>query len=282
MTISRMTKRKLQVSNGHYLEFDQLARILNTFLSVDDSQKVSMSFLEEETGLPFRQVRNRISIGRAMGIFEERAMRLTDFGKLVAAHDPFFEMTVTLEYVHYLSAGSFRNLVWYEAFNTLLPSQPPLNHEGWLQYFRLSLANNYTEHSIKDHVGKEVRFIIDAYTTKEFSKLELFYKDSEERIHRRRYTEFNNNSLASIIYDYAFKNNTKLLQINDLIDTSGSPGVLFAVDESTFRKLAEDLHELGWLRYERTHNLDQIRLLEGYNALNFLRACYEQREPVRA
>jgi len=64
-------KRKLQISNGHYLDFDQLARLIHAMNSAEEGQKIIMSFLEKETGLPFRQVRNRISIGRAIGIIEE-------------------------------------------------------------------------------------------------------------------------------------------------------------------------------------------------------------------
>ena len=47
----------------------------------------------------------------------------------------------------------------------------------------------------------------------------------------------------------------------------------------SFRQQIEGLHERGWLRYETTHNLDQIRLKQGLSAFEFLNAYYENREP---
>ena len=44
-------------------------------------------------------------------------------------------------------------------------------------------------------------------------------------------------------------------------------------------KLVEGLHDRGWLRYETTHNLDQIRLKPGFSAIEFLTAHFENREP---
>ena len=100
--------RKFQISNGHYIDFDQIARLLHAITFAEQDQKISTDFLEQDTGLPFRQVRNRISIARSMGLLKERSFRLTSFGSLVVRHDPFFEMKGSLEYVHYLAAGNYK------------------------------------------------------------------------------------------------------------------------------------------------------------------------------
>jgi hypothetical protein len=67
--------------------------------------------------------------------------------------------------------------------------------------------------------------------------------------------------------------------VGSLSSTLGSPAILFAMDEETVRQNLEDLHLRGWLRYERTHNLNQVRLKEGLDAMEFLSAHFEQREP---
>jgi len=275
-----MIKRKLQISNGHYFDTDQLARILYSITNADPDDKVTFSYLEEDTGLPFRQIRNRVSIARAMGIFEESKIKLTPFGELISKHDPFVENKATLEFAHYLAAGNFRNLVWYEVFNTLLIDEQPKSYDGWLKYFRETLAKDYSEHSIKDHVGKEVRFIIDAYVKGTFVNLALLHLTSDEILYRRRYTSVNNMILAATIYDYGFKQDRKLFEVIDILKEKGSPGHVFFLDESTLRQSLEDIHEKGWARYEGTHNLDQVRLKDEFSAIEFMIAFYEDRDPA--
>lgn len=274
-----LLKRKLQVSNGHHLRFDQLARLVHAMNSIDENQKITMSYLADETGLPFRQVRNRVSIGRAMGIFKDRDLSLTPFGHVASNYDTFLEAKGTLEYVHYLAAGNFNNLIWYEVFNTLLPNESPTDYQGWLNYFRHSFAGQYTDKTIGKHVREEVRFVVDAYFNQNFKKLGLLDQTSDGRLYRKRYKNMDPLVLSAILYEYAEKNATKLAQVRELDERPGAPGVIFAMDEPALRQTIELIHERGWVRYEGTHNLDQIRLKEGYTALDFLRAYYEDQDP---
>jgi hypothetical protein len=43
--------------------------------------------------------------------------------------------------------------------------------------------------------------------------------------------------------------------------------------------MVETLHQRDWVRYEVRHGLNQVRLHEGYNSLEFLAAAYENRVP---
>lgn len=272
-------QRKLQVSNGHYLDFDQLARLIHTIGTYSSNKTLLMSDLESETGLPFRQVRNRISIGRAMGIFEKGKISLSPFGKLILTHDAFCESKGTLEYLHFLSSSNYENLIWYDVFNSLLVEERPADYQGWLAYFNLKLSQQFTEHSLKDHLGKEVRFIIDAYTERNFRKMELLQRDSDGRLYRRPYVKFAPLVFAAMIYDFCLTSDTRLCQVDEMATTCGSPAVVFGLDAVSFRQQIEGLHNRGWLRYETTHNLDQIRLKPGFCALEFLTAHFEDREP---
>ncbi|HUU81211.1 MAG TPA: hypothetical protein VMW90_07165, partial [Acidobacteriota bacterium] len=66
----------------------------------------------------------------------------------------------------------------------------------------------------------------------------------------------------------------------EIAERAGAPGVLFSMDEPTLRKVVEKIHEQGWIRYETTHNLDQARLKEDFTALDFLKAYYQNENPV--
>lgn len=272
--------RKLQISNGHYIDFDQIARLIYAITTADQEQKITLSFLEEDIGLPFRQIRNRVSIIRAMGLFEKKTLQLSFFGNLIAKYDPFFEIQGSLEYVHYLAAGDYNNLIWFEVFNTLLPDEQIFDYPHWLDYFRKKLEGHYSEKSLKGHVSKEVRFIIEAYTKSNLKQLELFSKNSQERIYKRRYLDPSPLIFCAILYDYAQKQKTDLLQVKNLLQEKGSPPVLFFMGKKMLHHIIEILHEKCYLRYEGTHDLNQLRLREGYNAESFLTAYYEDREPV--
>jgi len=272
-------KRKLQISNGHYLRLDQLARLLHFLNSQRADSSLTMADLETETGLPIRQVRNRISMARALRICEEKTLYLTSFGALTAEHDSFIEAKGTLEYMHYTAAGDLRNLIWYEVFNTLLPDEPAKDYHGWINYFRLALAGQYTEHSLKKHLTQEIRFVIEAYLDGSFQKLDLLNRAADGRLYRRRYLNPEPLVLAAMLYDYAGNQRTHTLQVGEMPQIPGAPPRVLGMDESTFRQQALKLHEKGYLRYEGTHNLDQIRLKPDYQGITFLQAYYQNTEP---
>jgi len=112
-----------------------------------------------------------------------------------------------------------------------------------------------------------------------FRKLELLRGSSDERLYRRRYTQFAPLVLSAMIYDFCATKETHLSQVGEMAVTPGSPAVVFGLDAASFRQKIEGLHDRGWLRYETTHNLDQIRLKPGFSALEFLTAHFKDHEP---
>lgn len=280
MSKSSKNSRKLQVSNGHYMDFDDLARLLSVITGASGDSPLRMADLAVETGLPVRQVRNRISIARAMGVVAPRKLELTPFGSCVAKHDLFCEARGTLEFIHYIAAGNTTNLVWFEVFQSLLPKLSPMPYEGWLTYFQTALQGEYTEYSIRDHVSAEIRFLIEAYTKNRLKKLMVLQEAEDGRLYCRRTTELTPKILAAMIYDFGLRSGTELLQIDALMTEPGSPGVLFALERESLREMAEELHRSGWLRYESTHNLDQLRLQAGFTPVDFLSAYYEDVDPT--
>ena len=272
------SRRKFQVSNGYLLEFDQLGRILHHLLANREANKISRSSLRDNTGLADRQVESLISIGTALGLIEPRRQTLTRLGTLVAENDIFIEKRGTLEWFHYVAAGAPRNLVWFEIFNALLSQSTPMTQKGWCEELRNRLAGQYTERTIGKHLHEEVRFIVDAYFERNFRKLELLGRTSEGLLHRRRYTSFEPLVLSAMIYDFGAVSKASLLQVGDFADTPGSPALLFGLDTATFRSLVEGLHDKGFVLYETTHGLDQIRLKPSLSGWEFLSAYFEGRD----
>ncbi len=272
--------RKFQVSNGYLLAFDQLARILHFLLENRQARKISRKALQEDTGLADRQVASLVSIGAAMGLIKPGNQVLTPTGLLIAGHDIFIEKPGSLEWCHYVGAGSFRNLIWFEIFNHLLPQALPLTQKDLTTRLRSDLAGKYSRQTISKSLCQEVRFVVDAYLQRNFNKLELLKLAADDHLYRRRYTQFAPLVLCAMIYDFCAAKEVHLFQVDEMATTPGSPAVVFGLDATTFRQQLEGLHERGWLRYETTHNLNQIRLRPGFSARALLAAYFTQ-EPVR-
>ncbi|MFZ2634338.1 MAG: DUF4007 family protein [Desulfosalsimonadaceae bacterium] len=281
LSIKKTDQRKFQVSNGYLLEFDQLARVLHFLFEHRDARKINRKVLQEDTGLADRQVESLVSMGSAMGLIKPGLQVLTPAGLLIAEHDIFLEKKGSLEWCHYIGAGSYRNLIWFEVFNHILWEASPLKQEEWNERIRIDLAGKYSKRTISKGVHEEVRFVIDAYMKRNFNKLGILHQASGERFYRQRYTNFSPLVLVAMIYDFCAAKEVHLTQVEEMATAPGSPAVVFGLDSATFRQLIEGIHDRGWLRYETTHNLDQIRLKPGFCALEFLAAHFEDREPLR-
>jgi len=279
VTAKRDTRRKFKVSTGYLLEFDQLARILHFLLEHRGAKRINRKDIEVDTGLAGRQVEGLLSIGGAMGLIKPNSQVLTPVGLLIAEQDIFIESIGSLEWCHYVGAGSFQNLIWFEIFNRLLAEASPMTQEEWNDRMRSDLSGKYSKRTIGKGLYEEIRFVIDAYMERNFNKLELLHRSSDERLYRRRYTRFVPLVFSAMIYNFCAVKETHLLQVGEMATMPGSPAMVFGLDVASFRQQIEGLHDRGWLRYETTHNLDQIRLKPGFSAHEFLAAHFKDREP---
>ena len=277
-----VVRRKFQVSNGYLLEFDQLARVLNFLLANKGAKKIPRKAIMEDTGVADRQVESLVSMGTAIGLIKARSQVLTQVGLLIAENDIFIEKKGSLEWCHYIGAGSPQNLIWFEIFNRVLSDGSAKSKNEIDGHFRKELEGQYTKRTISQGLHEEVRFVVDAYLERNFSKLELLRKTSDESFYRSRYTLFEPAVLCAMIYDYCAIMDAHLVQVVDMATTPGSPAMVFGLDAASLRQQVELLHERGWLRYETTHNLDQVRLKPGFSSIEFLSAYYQSREPLAA
>ncbi len=195
--------RKLQVSNGYCLEFDQLARVLNFLFENKKKKKIPRAVLTENTGLSDRQVAGLVSIGSAMGLIKGGVQILTPVGLIIAENDIFLENRTTLEWCHYMGAGSYRNLIWYEMFNNVLKKRNLMLQKELTEYFKTALAADYTPGTIKKNLSQEVRFIIDG--DPEYGILGYnggLFDDEQEKFLARH--QLRNDFLARALYLLAY------------------------------------------------------------------------------
>ncbi len=275
----KSNRRKFQVSRSHLFEFNHFSRVLSFLYENRSTKRISRNLLIENSGLPDGQVASLISIGAAIDLIKTGRQTLTPIALIIAEHDIFLEGHGTLEWCHYKGAGSYQNFLWFEVFNHILAEEAAMTQEEWQEYFEKKLRGQYSDKTVNDHVPKEIRFIVDAYTKRNFNKLELLHMSADNQLYRRRYNRFTPLVLTAMIYDFCAANEAQLFQVGEMAVTPGSPAMVFGLDVASFRQQVEGLHDLGWLRYETTHNLDQIRLKPGFSAIEFLTAHFEDREP---
>ncbi len=275
------SRRKIQISRSHLFNFNHFSRILTLLLARGNAAKVPRNVIIEQTGLPDGQVASLLSIGAAMGLIQPVRQTLTATGALIARRDMFLEDVGTLQWCHFKGAGTWRNYFWFEAFNHVLVQEPAMTLDAWQTYFKARLRGRYTDKTINDHVAREIRFLVHLYREQNFSKLDLLHFTPDEKLYRRRHLALSPPIFCAMLYDFGQAGNAHLLQVGDMAQAPGSPALVFGLDIAAFRGQVEGLHDRGWLRYETTHNLDQIRLLPDLTAQELLTAYYEQREPLR-
>lgn len=276
---SSKTRPKLQLSNGYCFDASQIATLLSFVAERPEVKRFARREITEGTGLTERQAESLASMSVAMGLIAANTQVLTDLGRLVVRQDLFFDSPITLEFLHYMGAGTPKNLVWFTVFNDLLYEMKPLDQAGWTALMRQKLAGGYSKGSLIKHVAHEVRFVLDAYTDKSFSKLKLLRQEPGGGWVLDPLLTLQPYSLAAVIYQYAKRFATRLLPYAALHEQAGSPGRVFGLKGPILREMVEGLHQKGWIRFEVRHGLDQVRLVEDFDALSFIEAGYENREP---
>ena len=274
-------KRKLKVANGYLLEFDNMSRVLSAIWEKRSQNRINRAILVESTGLPDRQVECLVSMASAMGLLRPIVQTPTSVGSLVSVHDVFFERQGTLEWCHYRGAGSVRNLVWFDIFNRLVRESEPQTHLQWDAWFRTELAGQYSDRTLRKALHEEVHFVTDAYLEQKLKALGIIELGDGDVIVPQRHRQIEHLVFAAMLYDFIESHDGRTFEITELTRLPGSPAVVFGLDSDSVRTLVEALHMEGLVRYETTHNLDQIRLIPGYRSGEFLHAYFEGRRPRR-
>jgi hypothetical protein len=82
--------------------------------------------------------------------------------------------------------------------------------------------------------------------------------------------------LASIlIYRERYEPKTPALQIETLVSAPNSPGRVFNMEGSDFRKILEELHKKGDIYIESSADLDQVRFKGDIGSNDIVKTYYE-------
>ena len=104
-----------------------------------------------------------------MSLLAPVSYRLTNFGRLVNAHDLFFEDIGTLWVCHYALSAEPARLLWNHVVNCLLPTGQPYSAPDVRETLG-KLAETHTARTLQRKVLKEVRSIFNAYTEQAFRR----------------------------------------------------------------------------------------------------------------
>ena len=112
-----MMKIKLQLTNGYYLHFDQVTRILQYANNQIERKKIPRFEIIDALGMTLKQFENLSSICVGLGLTTPRTFVLTELGKTIARHDLFFDNIATLWILHHVISSEPKWVVWNRLIN---------------------------------------------------------------------------------------------------------------------------------------------------------------------
>jgi len=254
-------KPKLQLSNGYFVNFTYLARILNAVCQ-DQRERIPQAELAAATGFTERHVKHLCGIAHALGLIERITYKPTLLGRLVHQYDPFFDDVGTLWFLHYMISSNPYNLVWNRLVTAILPSCRKITREQARAAFN-DLRQVLTEHSLQSHVLKELNTVLDAYTNQYFARLNYLHLENDTYVLGKA-EPIPPLVLGACIVCFRdrHRSNDTALSVTDLFSTANGPGVVLQLVEDRLRGLLEQLKVQPGFSLESQADLDQIRLTD--------------------
>ncbi|MDD2212030.1 MAG: DUF4007 family protein [Clostridia bacterium] len=263
---------KIQALNGFKLYFDQLSLVFNEKNSGEG--KVDYDRLTELTGLNRRKIRMLFTFLSDIGFTTKRSLKSTELGKIVFRNDPYLEDEGTLWIMHYLAAANSYLLIWNRIFNSIALLG---------EFTKIDLLKNFSdlkdtisEDSFKDHIGKEITVVLDAYVNQRFAKLGLL--EFEDGI----YQTVRNQNIPELIlltfmvhYRDQYYPGASAIEIGDLVDGENAPGRILFWDEGYLRNRLEDLKGHALIGIESRADLDQVRFGSDLRFENIVEQYYK-------
>jgi hypothetical protein len=269
-------KLKLQLTNGYYLHFDQVTRILQYALEQLPIKSIPRPEFIDALGMTLKQFENLSSICVGLGLTKPRSFILTSLGKVVAEQDIFFDNIATLWLLHYVVSSEPKWVVWNRLINQIFPENEIINTEVARRYFE-DLRPSFSEQAVNKKLPKEVLSVLDAYSEQKFSILDLIKKVSTGKYVRIKSERIEPLPfLYCLIHfrDSVYPNSTALV-IQDIISAQNSPGKVLFLDDYTGNDLLTTLHDLALIRIEMVGELEQIRLSDETSKESVLKAIYK-------
>ena len=267
---------KLQLTNGYYVRFDQISRILQYLLTTGRRKKIPRQEIVATLGLSDRQVESLISVSVGFGLVKPRTSILTPLGKIIAGKDVYFERIETLWIVHYIISSNPEWVVWHRIVNQILPMNDRIViSEVALPYFS-DLKSSFSERTLKEKLPGEIGAVLQSYVQSSLSRLNLLRKEQTGIYHRD--TPVDIPPLAFLYQLLHFKEthaiSASALSIEEIEKGNVSPGAVLNLPEYMFRDLLNRLHDGGLVRWEQFGDLDQVRFSEELTLTEVLYRIY--------
>jgi len=267
---------KLQLGNSYFLDFDQVARLLNA-VCISKSSKITQIELGEAIGIADRKAENISSLSIALGLIKKGSYKPTELGLLIKERDPFFDNLGTLWFLHYVISSDPRYIVWNRIVNVIIPKHPHNSKDNIRASFD-DLRSWYSEKSIVKHVRQEVNTFLDAYINQSFSRLVYLKQDNDW------YTLGYRQPIPALILAASiahFRDDQRAgdtaISIPDLCNAPNSPGVVFQMAEDNLRHMLEELKIQPSFSLESRADLDQVRISPDMNDIAWMKRYYENR-----
>ena len=250
---------RLQLTDGYYLHFKQISRMLQYALENNEKAKISGKEYFDFLGQGSKNVIAMQVILVELGLFNSRVLTLSEFGKYVAKHDLFFENTCTLWICHYNISSNPENYVWYR-FNKILPEVNNFEKNDFYKYYDDVIDINKGKSAVKS-MHKEVVSIMNAYSKQQFKNLRLLYQDYEGK-----YQKDNPVELDPLVFLYClltFRENKEInataLTIKEILNEEDTPSRIFHLDDLLVNNILNQLHSMQLIGLEKFADLNQVR-----------------------
>lgn len=269
---------KLQLTNGYYVDVNQISRLLAVAAQQRGTRRISAAVYMETLGMADRKVDNLASISIALGLIKPTVLTVTGLGRRLYQYDPFLSDVATLWLLHYLVGSDERYVVWNRLVNRVIPENERITTILARPYFE-DLGQFYSEKSIKKHLRKEMTTTWNAYTQQAFRHLDYLRAESDQIYVRGEGEPVPPRILlaAAMLYRERYAPRAATLDVPALAHAANSPGRVFGLTERAVRDLLDEVKGVGSIYVESRADLDQVRFPDNLTFLDVVRRYYEER-----
>jgi hypothetical protein len=215
------------------------------------------------------------SVAVAFDLVVPKKLTATQLGRTMAEGDPYLEYVGTLWMLHYNVASNKKWLIWNTLLNEVLPIRQKVTSEEARESFG-GLREKLSKFTMNKKVRREIAVVLDAYTTRSFSKLGIIQKEDNVYIfHRTDQIPPEILTATTLVFRQRYDPNASGVSMETLIKAPNSPGRILNMKESTMRGVFDQANHKGLLFIERKADLDQIRFREGITVETLLKMYYE-------
>jgi len=273
--VSPLKGFKIQVTNSFAIQFSYLSQFLQYAAKNSDRPKIHRSEYVAHLGLTKRHTEALCSVAIAFDLVTPQKLTITQIGKTIADGDPYLEYAGTLWTLHYIISSNKKWLIWNILMNEVFPSKQQVTSEDAKAAFA-HLRERLSKFTMTKKIQREIAIVLDAYTTKAFSKLAIIQKqDNTYTFHKTDHIAPEILAAITLIFRQRYDPNASGISMEALIRAPNSPGRILNLEENTMRKILEQVHHKGLLYIERKADLDQIRFKEGLTPETMLQKYYE-------